>query len=89
MPRHDDEDDVPSVAKRELSGLDGMFANTSMPILIIFAFCCSGIALILGIVGLIVCTDEKAKSNALVVTIIAAIVAVGGTGIRIMTSMGR
>src|SRR5690242_2863796 len=88
MPREDD-DNVPSIEKKELSGLDGMFANTSMPVLIIFAFCCSGIALILGIVGLIVCTDAKAKQNALTVTVIAAVVAVLGTGARIMMSISR
>jgi hypothetical protein len=78
----DDEFDVPSIKKKELSGFDGMFSNTSMPILVIFAFCCNGIALILGVIGLVVCTDPKAKSNALVVTVIAGITTAIGTVVR-------
>jgi hypothetical protein len=60
-------------------GLDGLFANTHIIFIILFAFCCNYIALILGIVGLITCTDPRAKQNALIVTIIAAIVALSGT----------
>ena len=54
--------------------MDGLFANTNIIVLVLFSFCCNGIALILGIVGLVTCTDAKAKSNALTVTIIAGIV---------------
>ena len=54
-------------------GLDGMFANTNIVLLILFAFCCRGIALILGIVGLAVCTHPLARRNALIVTIIDAV----------------
>jgi hypothetical protein len=60
-------------------GLDGMFANTHIVFLILFAFCCNYLALILGIVGMLTCTDPRAKQNALVVTIISAIVAFSGT----------
>ena len=60
-------------------GLDGMFANTHIIFLILFAFCCNPVALILGIVGMLTCTDPRAKQNALVVTIISAIVAFSGT----------
>jgi hypothetical protein len=49
------------------------FFNTNIVILIIFSFCCGGLAFILGIVGLITCTDPVAKRNALVVTILGAI----------------
>jgi hypothetical protein len=57
----------------ELTGLDGMFAKTNIVLLILFGFCCGNIALILGIVGLVACKDPRAKQNALVVTIIAAV----------------
>jgi hypothetical protein len=50
-----------------------MFANTSIVALVLFGLCCGGIALVLGIVGLIVCKDELAKRNALIVTIISSI----------------
>jgi hypothetical protein len=54
--------------------MDALFANTNIIVLVIFAFCCNGIALILGIVGLVTCKDPKAKSNAMTVTIIGGIV---------------
>jgi hypothetical protein len=47
-----------------------MFANTNIVLLILFGVCCNGIAFILGIIGLITCTDPVAKRNALIVTII-------------------
>ncbi len=52
------------------SGLDGLFGNTNIVLLIIFSICCNGIAFILGIIGLLVCTDPIAKRNALIVTIL-------------------
>ncbi len=55
------------------------FFNSNIVILIIFSICCSPIAFILGIVGLITCTDATAKRNALVVTILGAIF--GGLGV--------
>jgi hypothetical protein len=71
----EDDDDMPSVRKKEpLSGLDGFFANTSTVVLVIFAFCCGTIALILSIIGLITCKDETAKSNARLVLIITGII---------------
>ena len=54
------------------------FFNSNIVILIIFSICCSPLAFILGIVGLITCTDATAKRNALIVTIIGAIF--GGLG---------
>jgi hypothetical protein len=54
--------------------MDGMFAKTNIVVLIIFAFCCNGIALILGIVGLLTCKDPRAKQNAMITTIIGGIV---------------
>jgi hypothetical protein len=73
----DDYDDVADRIRRrpaQLSGLDGTFANTNIVVLVLFAFCCNGIALILGIVGLCVCKDELAKRNAMIVTIIGGII---------------
>jgi hypothetical protein len=54
------------------------FFNSNIVILIIFSFCCGPLAFILGIVGLITCTDPVAKRNALVVTILGGIF--GGLG---------
>ena len=61
-----------------LTGIDGMFAKTNIVLLILFSFCCNGIALILSIVGLIACKDPRAKQNALITTIIGGIITVGG-----------
>ncbi len=65
--------------KEQLTGLDGMFAKTHIVLLILFGFCCGGIALILGIVGLVACQDPRAKQNALIVTIISGIMALAQT----------
>jgi hypothetical protein len=72
---------------RQLSGLDGMFANTNMILLILFCFCCNPVAIILGIIGWIVCTDPKAKQNAMIVTIVSVVLAVLGTVSRLSIQM--
>ena len=46
-------DELEPRSPRQLTGLDAMFANTNIVILILFGFCCGYIALILGIVGLV------------------------------------
>jgi hypothetical protein len=58
--------------------LDGLFANTNIIFLILFGVCCGFLALILGVIGLVTCTDPLAKRNALIVTILGAIF--GGLG---------
>jgi hypothetical protein len=85
--RDDDYDDVPDIRKRELSGFDGMFANTSMVALILFGLCCGDIALILGIIGLIICKDDTAKQNALIVTVISAVRVVAVVGYIIFSQV--
>lgn len=72
--RDDDDDDYDRrPRKKQLTGLDGMFANTSMVALILFGLCCGEISLILGIIGLAMCEDETARKNAMIVTIISAV----------------
>ena len=66
-------DDYPDVRRRR-SGMDAFFGDTNTVLLVFLALCCNGVALILGIVGLATCRDPQAKRNALVVTIIAAII---------------
>jgi hypothetical protein len=82
--RRDDDDDDDYVRRpRQLTGLDGMFANTNIVILVLFGICCNGIALILGIVGLAVCKDEKARQNAMIVTIIGGILTAVGIAVQV------
>jgi hypothetical protein len=82
--RRDDDDDGPRGSQsKQLTGMDGMFANTNIVVLILFGLCCGEIALILGIVGLAVCKDEKAKQNAMIVTVISAILTVVHVGATI------
>lgn len=59
--------------RESLTGMDGLFAKTNIVLLILFGVCCNGIALILGIIGLVTCKDPRAKQNALIVTIIGGI----------------
>ena len=61
----------------KLTGLDKMFAETNIIILVLFALCCNGlfaIPLILGVVGLFTCKDPTAKKNATVVAGISGII---------------
>jgi hypothetical protein len=80
--------DYEPVPLGQLTGMDGMFANTNIVLLILFGFCCGYIALILGIVGLVTCKDPRAKNNALIVTIISAIMAAVHTIGGIAMNMG-
>jgi hypothetical protein len=68
----DDDDDLP-IKKKELSGMDAFFGNTSTIVLVFFGLCCGLIALILSIIGLSTCTDEKAKANAKLVLIVCLV----------------
>jgi hypothetical protein len=52
--------------------VNGLF-STNIVILIIFGVCCGPFAFILGIVGLITCTEPTARRNALVVTVLGAL----------------
>jgi hypothetical protein len=78
----DDDDDMPSVRRNEpLTGMNGFYGNTNIVVLILFSLCCNGLCflpLILSIVGVTSCTDEKAKSNAKMCLIISAIMTVIG-----------
>ena len=68
--------DAPAEPTSKLTGLDKIFAETNIIILVLFAFCCWGflaIPLILGVVGLITCTDPVAKKNATIVAAISGI----------------
>jgi len=79
----DDYDDIRLPPTHRLSGLDRTFAENHIVTLVVFSFCCGGIALILGIMGLITCTDPRAKQNALMVTIISSILVAIGVLARI------
>jgi hypothetical protein len=72
--RREDDDDYPSIRRRQpLSGMDGLFANTHVVVLVLFSCLCSFIAMILGVVGLATCKDETAKRNALITTILGGV----------------
>ena len=72
----DDYDDYGPAKK--LGPLDGMFAKTNVVILVLFALCCNGIALILGAVGYFTAVDPKAKSNAFLTMVLGGIITVVG-----------
>ncbi|MFL5330917.1 MAG: hypothetical protein ACJ8C4_18640 [Gemmataceae bacterium] len=61
--------------------LDKMFRDTNMVILIIFALCCSLIALILSIICFTTAKDPEAKAKAQTVLIVSGVVmAIGIVG---------
>ncbi len=70
----DDFDDRPARSGGAKGPLDGMFANTNIVILVLFAVCCNGIAFILGLIAFLTAKDPTAKSNAMIVTIIGGII---------------
>jgi hypothetical protein len=53
-----------------------MYRDTNIVVLILFGCCCGFIALILSLVCYFTAKDEKAKSNALLVIIISAVLTV-------------
>ena len=71
-----------------------MYANTNIVILIFFSFCCNGLCLlplILSIVGVVTCTDEKAKSNAkicLIVSCVSLVLGVISSVVQQMAGVG-
>jgi hypothetical protein len=96
--RRDDDDDEPRRRRdddydydedydvrrsRKLTGMDAMFADTNIVLLVLFPLCCGVIALIFGIIGLATCKDETARQRALMVTIISAVWIVLAGGIRV------
>jgi hypothetical protein len=87
--RRRDDDDYDDRPREELGPLDKTFRDTNMVVLVLFAVCCNGVALILGIIGLVTAKDQQAKSNAMLVTIIGAVVTVIGGGIRIAGVLNR
>ncbi len=69
-------------------GLDGMFANTSLPMLILFPLCCGVFALIFAIIGVATCRDPQARSNAQLVLIISLISSGIGIALNVMGFVG-
>jgi hypothetical protein len=74
--RDDDDDDSPASRSGDLGPLDKMYRDTNIVVLILFGCCCGFIALILSLVCYFTAKDEKAKSNALLVIIISAVLTV-------------
>jgi hypothetical protein len=86
--RDDDDGGPRSRPVQQLTGLDKTFHDTNIVVLILFALCCNGIALVLGVIGLITCKDETAKKNALIVTIIGGIITALAVVGRVMQAVG-
>ena len=84
-PEADDYDDDRRTA--QLGPLDKMYRDTSTVVLVIFGCCCGMIAFILSLVAYFTAKDEKAKSNALMVVIISAIVSALGIVANIATAI--
>ena len=87
--RSDDDDDFDDrpARKKQLSGLDAMYHDTSIVILILFGCLCGWIAVILSVIALVTGKDETAKRNATIVLIVAFVVGVmHGVGIFMRTA---
>ena len=62
-PWRGDDGSVPD----EISWFDQQFANTSLPLLIVFPCCCGIFAVGVGLAGVIACRDPRARRNAILV----------------------
>ncbi len=86
----DDYDDVRDRIRRappeRLTGIDGMFANTHVVMLVLFSCLCGGIAFIFGIVGLIACKDPRARQNALITTIVSGVLIAVGVVLQVLAA---
>lgn len=67
------DDDLDTPASGAMGPLDGMYRNTNIVILILFAVCCQLIAFVLSLVAFLTAKDPKAKSNAMLVMLISGI----------------
>lgn len=82
--RDDDDDDYEDerpTRRQPLSGMDGMYTNTSFPVLILFSVCCNGLCLlpfILSLIGTFTCKDKTAQANARICLIISSVMVVIG-----------
>jgi hypothetical protein len=70
---------------RKRSWLERELINTSIPIVVFFALCCNGIALIFGIVGVLTCQDPEAKHKAMILLILGGIITALGLGCQILS----
>lgn len=69
----DDDDDRPRRRPPEMGWLDQQFTNTNIVILILFSLCCGQIALIFGILGVLMCKNKTARTNATIVLVISGV----------------
>ena len=86
---YDDEydDDDYSPRPRSTGGqgpLDGMYRDTNTVVLVLFGCCCGMIAFVLSLVAYLTGKDPKAKSNAMMVMIISAVVTIVGVVAQIV-----
>lgn len=75
---YDDDDDAPRIKKsrKDRGFFDKTFADTSIVVLILFGFCCGWVALILAIIGVVTCQDEKARRNATIVLVVSIVMVI-------------
>jgi hypothetical protein len=60
--------------RRDESGpLDGFFGDLNGGVLFLFAFCCTGIALIFGVAGIFLTRNAEARRNAIMLTVASMI----------------
>jgi uncharacterized membrane protein len=68
----------------QLGPLDKLFRDTNVVILVIFGLCCSLIAVILGLIGMLTAKDSKAKSNATLTLIVGGVSMALGVVLNVM-----
>jgi hypothetical protein len=92
--RRDEEDEDPyrrerDISFRKRSWIDKELSNSNIVILVIFALCCNGIALIVGIIGVLTCKEPEAKQKAMILLIVGGIVTALAVGFQCMSAVGR
>jgi hypothetical protein len=72
-PRRYDDLDLTRPPPGELSWMDKQFLDSSVPLVVLFALCCGGIAFGFGLAGVIVCQHPDARQKAWILTIISGL----------------
>lgn len=83
MARDRDDEDYDDRPRRsdgggDLGPLDKMYRDTNIVVLVLFGICCGIIAFVLSLVCYLTAKDPKAKSNAMIVMIIGAVLTAVG-----------
>ena len=69
--------------------MDKQFGMTSVVVLVLAGICCSFPMFVFGLVGILTCKEQKAKSRATLLTIVALIALAAAIGFSVISRLNR